>query len=240
MSKTIKILLISLVAVIVVVGTVLTLAVANLDRIIKVAVEKIGTQTLGTEVTLASVEISLKSAAGGLNGLVIANPEGFTTENAFELDRVSLDLDLSTIRSDVIVVNLVVVDGARVVFEEKAGKTNLQELLKNIEKAPESGEAPSSDDEAGSEGPKLVIKEFRFTNAETRLITEQLGQDMNAKIPNVVLNDIGTKGGGVTATEAARQLLDPLIQQVLKGAQQQVMEQAKQKVTKGLMDKLGL
>ena len=233
MSKPIKILLISLVAVFIVIGVVLALAVANLDKIVKAAVEKVGTQTLGTEVTLASVDISLKSASGGLNGLVIANPEGFTTESAFELDKVSLDLDLSTIRSDVIVVNLVVVDGARVVFEEKGGKINLQELLKNIETAPDSGEA-------AAEGPKLVIKEFRFTNAETRLITEQLGQDVNAKIPDVVLNDIGTKGEGVTAAEAAQQLLSPLIEQVLKGAQQGVLEQAKQKATKGLMDKLGL
>jgi len=134
----------------------------------------------------------------------------------------------------------VVIDGARVVFEEKGGRTNLDELLKNVGKVSDGGGTPPAEGEAEAEGPKLVIREFRFTNAETRLITEQLGQDLNAKIPDVVLKDIGTKGGGVTATEAAQQLLSPLIQQVLKGAQQQVIEQARQKATKGLMDKLGL
>lgn len=232
MSKTLKFFLIGLVAVAVVIAVVLGVAVANLDKIVKATVEKVGSETLGTEVTLASADISLKSTAGGLNGLVIANPEGFTTGNAFELDTVSLDLDLSTVTSDEVVVALVVVDGARIVFEEKGGKINLQELLRNIEQAP-----PAEEEE--SAGPNLVIREFRFTNAEARLISEKLGQDMNAKIPDLILRDIGTKGGGVTAAEAGRQLLTPLIQQVLKSAQQQALEQVKQKATEGILDRIG-
>lgn len=233
MSKTLKFFLIGLVAVAVVIAVVFGLAVANLDKIVKTTVEKVGSETLGTQVTLASVDISLKSAAGGLNGLVIANPVGFTTGNAFELDTVSLDLDLSTVTSDEIVVELVVVDGARIVFEEKGGKINLQELLRNIEQAP-----PPAEDEAA--GPKLVIREFRFTNAETRLITEKLDQDMNAKIPDLILKDIGIPGGGVTAAEAGRVLLTSLIQQVLKSAQQEAFEQVKQKAAKGILDRIGL
>ena len=88
------------------------------------------------------------------------------------------------------------------------------------------------------EGPTLVIKEFRFTNAKARLISEKLTQDMEVAIPDVILHDIGSKGKGVTAGEAAQQLLDPLIRQVLDGAQDQLMDQLKDKATKKIMESL--
>lgn len=232
-----KKILIGLGILIVVVGLVVMLLVGHLDKIVKVAVERVGTTTLGTQVKLAGVDISLKSAAGGLNGLTVANPEGFSEEHAFELAQVSLDLDLSTVTSDEIMIESVVVDGALVVFEEQGGRINLQELLNNVDAAPTEEPAAEEDAPAG-EGPTLVIKEFRFTNAKARLISENLDQNIEVSIPDVILQDIGSKGKGVTAGEAARQLLDPLIRQVLDGAQDQLMEQLKDKATKKVMESL--
>lgn len=232
-----KKILIGLGILVVVVGLVVMLLVGQLDKIVKAMVERVGTDTLGTQVTLAGVDISLTSAAGGLNGLTIANPEGFSADNAFELDQVSLDLDLSTVTSDEIVIETVVVDGAHVVFEEQGGRINLQELLNNVDSAP--ADAPTEGEEAPEgEGPTLVIKEFRFTNAKARLISENLAQDVNVLIPDIVLHDIGSKGKGVTAREAAQQLLDPLIRQVLDGAQDQLMDQLKDKASKKIMESL--
>jgi hypothetical protein len=135
------------------------------------------------------------------------------------------------------VIESVVVDGAHVVFEEKGGRINLKELLNNVDSAPAEAPAGETDEPAG-EGPTLVIVEFRFTNAKARLISEQLEQDVEVSIPDVVLQDIGSKGKGVTAAEAAQQLLDPLIRQVLDGAQDQLMDQLKDKATKKIMENL--
>lgn len=232
-----KKILIGLGILIVAVGLLVLLLVGHLDKIVKVAVERVGTNTLGTQVTLAGVDISLRSATGGLNGLTVANPEGFSEAHAFRLDQVSLDLDLTTVRSEEIVVESVVIDGAHVVFEEKGGRINLQELLNNVDAAPAEGPAEESESPAG-EGPTLVIKEFRFTNAKARLISENLTQDVEVSVPDVILRDIGTKGKGVTTGEAAKQLLDPLIRQLLDVAQDQLMDQVKDKATKKIMENL--
>jgi len=241
MSKVLKVFLIGLVVLVIVVGIVLTVAISNLDRIVKGVVESAGSEVLGTDVTLNKVEISLKGGRGSLKGLVIANPEGFSARNAFEIDEVTLALDLGTVTSDEVVVEQVVVDGARVTFEETGGSINLQTLLKNAQDyagPSEPSETPEKEPE--SAGPKLVIKEFRFTNADATLISEKLGQEVMAGIPDIVLNDIGQKGHGVTAAEAAKQVLVPVIQQVIEGSKDEIIEAAKESATKGLLNKIGL
>ena len=50
--------------------------------------------------TLNEVEISLKGGKGSLMGLVIENPEGYHAATAFEIDEVTLELDLGTVTSD--------------------------------------------------------------------------------------------------------------------------------------------
>ena len=240
MSKGLKVFLVGLVVLVVVVGIVLTVAISNLDRIVKGVVESSGSEVLGTDVTLNKVEISLKGGKGTLKGLVIANPEGFSARNAFELDEVTLVLDLGTVTSDEVVVEQVVVDGARVVFEETGGSINLQTLLKNAQDyAGPSEPSEPTEEEPESAGPKLVIKEFRFTNAEATLISEKLGQEVMAGIPDIMLNDIGKEGNGVTAAEAAKQVLVPVIQQVIEGSKDEIIEAAKESATKGLLNKIG-
>jgi uncharacterized protein involved in outer membrane biogenesis len=240
MSKVGKVFLVGLVVLVVVVGIVLTVAISNLDRIVKGVVESSGSEVLGTDVSLNKVEISLKGGRGSLKGLVIANPEGFSDRNAFELDEVTLALDLGTVTSDEVVVEQVVVDGARVIFEETGGSINLQTLLKNAQDyAGPSEPSEPPEEEPESAGPKLVINEFRFTNAEATLISEKLGQEVMAGMPDIVLNDIGQKGHGVTAAEAAKQVLVPVIQQVIEGSKDEIIEAAKESATKGFLNKIG-
>ncbi len=238
MGNGLKRILIGLGLLALVLGVVMFVVVGQLDKIVVATVEKVGTKTLGVEVTLNAAEISLKSGSGTLKGLRIANPEGFSADFAFELDEVGLDLNLATVTSDEVVVESVVVDGARILFEEKGGRINLQELLNNVEAAPDQGDVPPGETEPEKEGPTLVIQEFRFTNATARLVSEQLAQDVSVSIPDVILRDIGTKGNGVTAVEATQQLLDPLIRQVLDGAQQQVLDQLKKQGAKKLLESL--
>lgn len=240
MNKGVKIFLIGLGALVVVIGIVLTVAISNLDRIVKGVVESSGSEVLGTEVSLNKVAISLKGGKGSLKGLVIANPEGFSAKNAFELDEVTLVLDLGTVTSDEVVVEQVVVDGARVRFEETGGNINLQTLLKNAQDyAGPSEPGDTTEEESEAEGPKLVIREFRFTNAEATLISEQLGQEVSAGIPDILLNDIGRKGAGVTAAEAAKEVLVPVIQQVIEGSKDEIIEAVKENATKKVLDTIG-
>ena len=72
--------------VLIVIGVILF--VANLDRIVKVAVEKTLSYVLEVDVTLEGVEIAATSGEVVLKGLVIPNPEGFNTASAIEFDEI--------------------------------------------------------------------------------------------------------------------------------------------------------
>lgn len=231
MKKVLKILLIGVVAVVLIVAIGITLVGSNINRIVKVVVEDAGTKVTGTAVTLRSADISLRQGSGSLYGLTIANPAPFSEGSAFELGEITVDLELTSLGSNEIVLDRVVVDGAQINFEEVGGKTNLQALLDHMKAF--AGEDPAETDESAT--PKIVIKEFRFTNAKAALASERLQQDMTIELPELVLNDIGRKGTGVTAAEAGKQILQPLIGKVLEGSQRGMLD----KLKASTIDRLG-
>ena len=72
-----KKILIVLAGLIVVGVIVIYLLVGNLDKILKGAIEGAGSELLGVPVTVASVELDLKSGAGQITGISVANPAGY-------------------------------------------------------------------------------------------------------------------------------------------------------------------
>jgi uncharacterized protein YxeA len=67
-----------------------------IDSIVKSGIEVVGSEVLGTRVTVASVSISPLSGNGTIRGLTIGNPEGYTSENIMQLGEVSVALNLGT------------------------------------------------------------------------------------------------------------------------------------------------
>jgi hypothetical protein len=56
------------------------------------------------KVRLNEAAVSANSGQGTLRGLSVGNPKGFKTPTAFELDEISLTLDIGRITSDPIVI----------------------------------------------------------------------------------------------------------------------------------------
>jgi len=231
MKKALKILMIGAVAVALIVAIGVTLVGSNINRIVKAVVQDAGTKVTGTAVALDRADISLRQGMGSLFGLSIANPATYSADNAFELGEVTVDLEITSLGSNEIVLERVVVDGAQVNVEEVDGRTNLQELLDRLQ----SYAGAEGTENADADTPRLVIKEFRFTNAKATLTTKRLSKTVTIPIPELMLTDIGRKGTGVTAAEAGKQILQPLIKKVLEGSQRSVLDQLKAKA----IDRLG-
>jgi hypothetical protein len=66
---------------------------------------------------LNEAAVSANSGQGTLRGLSVGNPKGFKTPTAFELDEISLTLDIGSITSDPIVIKEIVVSAPRVTYE---------------------------------------------------------------------------------------------------------------------------
>jgi uncharacterized protein involved in outer membrane biogenesis len=247
MSKLVRIVLGIAGVLVVIAGIAVWLLVSNLDSIVRRVVEDVGSATLGTTVSLDSATVSLGDASAVLRGLSIANPRGFDAPHAFQLGAIAVSIDPASATTNEIVLPKIVVDQARLAFEQKGANNNLQTLLNNIDSgAGESGGSGSGDE---ADDIRLVIREFQLNGAEMTLQHDQLAEPINFTLPDIVLRDIGRVGAGVTAEEAVRQIIDPVLdkamaaakvraKQEIEGLARQELDQQKDKAMDSMRNKL--
>lgn len=247
MGKTVKILLGVVAVLVILVGVVAVFVVSNLDGLVKDAIETVGTQVVGSPVRVEGVSIQLKEGRGAISGIRIANPPGFPSGNAFELQRIELALDIPNLTRDLVTIDSIIVTGAAINAIQGSSGNNLQTLLDNIRRSSKDSADTSSSE---TTQPKLRIGEFRFEDASVSVSLPAANLNRTAKIPNVILRDIGKQGGGVTAAEAARQILEPLTRRALEAStgiskeelEQRARDEASKAMERGqerLKEKLG-
>ncbi len=172
----------------------------------KRAVEAIGEEVLGTSVTLDAVNLSMAERSGEILGLRIGNPAGFDGDYSMRFDRIKLVMGpQAEVSERVVVIERVVIDGADIATVVNGRQSNLEALLENVE----NSTGPSR----GVPEPKIIIDRFDFTNARVSVASDVLGE-AELDIADVHLTDIGRKSDGVTAAEAAQQLLRPIAQAI--------------------------
>jgi len=215
MGKILKFLLGAVVVLVIVAALIVTFVLSNLDSLVKQAIETVGTEVVGSPVGVDRVSISLEQGRGEIAGLRIANPRGFPDGNALELGQIVLDLDIRNVSAELVTLESVIVGGTRINAVQGSGGNNLQALLDNIRRSSDSDGSGSS--ESGEEPQtKLIIDEFRFEDAQVSVEISGVPGGRSATVPDVVLRDIGRKSNGVTAAEAARQILEPLMQRSME------------------------
>ena len=215
MNKTLKrgLLILGVVVVLTVGG--FFLLTRALNAAIASGVETVGSQATVMPVKIEAVDISLFSGKGEIRGLTIDNPDDFDTDFAFELDRIFITLDIGSLRSDVIVIHEITIDGARLTAEQKLlRKNNLLTILNNVRDF-------ASDDDTEWD-LQFVIEEFHFTNAEVTLRAPLIsGQRLD--LPDVHVSDIGRPSLGVSVPEMPLRILEPIITEVLKIVQRRAL-----------------
>jgi len=207
MKKSGKYLSIAIAAILLITVASIWLVIANLDSIVERIVEDAGSETIGTTVALGSAEVKLANASAALRGLTIENPAGYSEKYAFELGAIEVAIDPETVTGNEVVLPKVVVDQAKLSFEQKGNSSNLQTLLDNLSSSTGSADENSSDD---SEETTLVINEFVLAGTAMTILHDQLDDPISFVLPDIVLTNIGRVGAGVTAQQAAQQIIEPV------------------------------
>lgn len=209
----------------------------NINGMVKAAIEDVGSDTLKTEVRVADVDIDLKTSKVALSGLTIANVQGFDAPLLFEMKHVAVDLEPASLLEKTIEIKSVIIDGTKVVAEQKGQITNLQVLLNNLPKGKTNKSSEKSTDTSSSDSSEpldILIKvvAFDFTNTSTTLITEKFGEQALSS-PNISLRNIGGEAG-VPPEQMAQAVMQPLIKQVSKSVENHlkkiIEDKAKQKL----------
>lgn len=217
------------------------LLVGNLDKIVKGAIETIGSELLGTPVGVAAVEITLDSGSGQISGLSISNPPGYSQEKAFQMDMTRLDLDLKSFGNQPIVIDDLTIKSPVVRLEVKEdGSSNLQALLNNIRKnsknADKKAAEQGAESQSGSQGEPIRMA---FGNLAITGVTVHISvpgtKPETVVIPDFVLKDVGA-GTGLTPAEIGSLIIGRIINKSLETALKKNITEQVEKATRGFFD----
>ena len=181
-----------------------------LDSIVKSGIEVVGSNLLGTAVTVDSVSLSPLSGQGSISGLRVENPEGFESQYAFELDSVLVSIDVNSVFTDAAEIESIVIMQPVITYETKIASDNIRTLLDNLDE----GDAPSSDPETEDDSAQqIIIREFRMVGSQLNFVSALVSAPIT--LADIEIRDIGAEGGSASAANAVRVVLQELVASIL-------------------------
>lgn len=168
-----------------------------LNEAIRQGVETFGPEVTQTPVTLEAVDLSLLSGKGTLKGLYVGNPQGFNSENIFELGQIDVEVDIESLMTDKIVIKKIIIREPAISYEKQLRGSNVTALMANIEAFTGPAEAaPAAEVEAeptatepAAPGPQVVIEHLLIEGGS--IYVGLLGAGQTIPLPTIEMNDIG-------------------------------------------------
>ena len=165
-------------------------------------------QITGTKFDVAGLSVNLYSGAVRVNGVELWNPANYDDKHAVTLDTLSVDIDMDSLNSDLIVIKDITIDGLYATYVKADGKYNFDVIAANAEQATAS--APQADEPAAAGEPspagakrevKVVIDRLTIRNVKVKygLLTIPVPVE-------VVLTDLGRESNGVTLMEVVNKV----------------------------------
>ena len=215
MKKGKKILLITG-AVILVLWVVLML---SLGQIVKAAINAEGPKLAGVPVHVKMVVVQPFLGIVRMKGLVIGNPAGFNTPSAMELNDFKLNIKMSSLFSDAIVIKEILIDAPQITYEKGLKSSNLSTLQENLAPkgaaAPKTEAAPAPEKKKGA-AKKVIIEDFQLNGAKVNVtITAMGGKKMTLPLPNIHMKDIGKSSGGANPAEVVSEVFNSISKAVV-------------------------
>jgi hypothetical protein len=191
---------------------------------IKAVVEKTASSTLGVPVTVKSINLSILRGQVEIKGLVVKNPPGYANETLLELGDGIVNLDIGSLMSDTIKIQLVKLDDTKLTIEQKGLTNNLNEILDKLPKE-EKEAAPKTE----KPGKNLTVNKLEITNTNVSvkllpipgksdtvslkldtIVMENLGTDKKLSVASLVSKVIGALASGI-AKQGAGVLPDDMV-----------------------------
>ena len=104
------------------------------DRAIKIGIETAATKALDVGVDVKDVDLSILGGSLSLQELVINNPPGYAHDNLLVLNKARVAVNIKSLMSDTVNIKEIKLDGVNIVMEQKGLTSNLQDIIKNIQK----------------------------------------------------------------------------------------------------------
>lgn len=193
-------------------GTI-AVTIMSINPLIEKAVNTLGPRLVDAPVHLDASDVSVFSGEGTLRGLFVGNPAGFKSESAFKLNEIHVKVNRDSLATNRIVINDITVIDPRITYELSSGKSNVQVLMDNVNKAAGREQDAKQDRQQSAQqepegGQKIQIDNLLIRGGEITLAVTGLGGDvMIVPLPDIQLNGIGQDEDGATPAEAFVQIM---------------------------------
>lgn len=185
---------------------------AHLDNVVKVAIEKFGSEAMQTTVRVDKVRVAPTEGAASIYGLTIANPENFSAPHVFSLGEISTRIDFKNSNTDKIVIDEITILAPQIFYEmNQTHKTNLSGLQKNVSVSDAVSSSPeTSGTSSKRSGPKLMIRKIKFAEGNIKMMLAPLNKEYSLTLPAIQMVDLGGPHG-VHGPEIVRQIMETLL-----------------------------
>ncbi len=190
-------------------------------QIVKKAISIVVPPITQTEASIDDVDLSLFRGYVAITGLKLSNPQGFSSQNIFEMGRVVVTFEPKSLLSSTIIVRSVIMEGTSISVEMSAkGQTNVGVLNQNIQNylnthqsiEPKASNMPSE----SQSDKKVIIQDLAIT--DSHLTLGMAGQMTTINLPNIYQKNIGTDNDGKTIPEMIAQILSYFSAESVRGA----------------------
>lgn len=168
-----------------------------------------GPRLTQSPVTLAAAQFSPLNGSGTLLILSVGNPKGWSMPEAFKLKSIHIDVVPSSLFSDRIVINEIVIDDPELVYENRILSSNLGDLIKNIGKATSRPAGESS-----GRPVTFVIKKLRLEKGHVKLGVGPTAVTLD--LPAVEFINLGSDKG-VSTEQLSLLIMRTIVSDVVKG-----------------------
>ncbi len=196
------------VLIVLVIGGGITAAYLMLDKIVHTVIEVIGPEATGVNVKVESVSISPLSGKFGLKGLVMGNPPGFTADRSLYVRDFKVEMDMSSLLGDVVVIEEVFIDGLAVTWEGLRGD-NHKNIMENINnyaaRFKQDGKVSPAVEKDGKPGKRVIIRHVYLQDSSMDFVAGG-GKLATVPVPSLHMTDIGGKEEGESAGVAIKDM----------------------------------
>jgi hypothetical protein len=139
-------------------------ACGSLNEWVSRKVESVGSKLTGVPVRVERVNLGIFRGLGEFTRVTVANPEGYQTDYAFQMDVIRLNLRVLSLLTEPLVVRELVIDSPIMNFESHdSGVSNWSEIANNVRanQAPadrQTAEAKPTPDKPPGKPLRIVVK----------------------------------------------------------------------------------